>query len=90
MTNPFGSSTGGHQCPICLTYVPAGDLHYCAGSVPRSNLPSVTASYPIYGWTCPVCGNGCAPWLDTCPGPHFDTALTDTTGAPSEHGLDGE
>jgi len=37
---------------------------------------SVTPEKPFvnYGWKCPVCGRGNAPWLSTCPcTPHTPT-----------------
>lgn len=63
------STTGGMRCQICGMAYRLETGHYCAGSVPNSNLPLV-------GWTCPTCGRGNAPWVQTCPHP-----LRSTTGA---------
>jgi hypothetical protein len=61
------SETGGYRCTICGQMYPIGVYHACGGT--PSYPPLFTA--PQTGWKCPACGNGCAPWLGVCPGPHF-------------------
>ena len=87
MTIP--ATTGAYQCLTCLQWIPHGVTHMCAGSPPFSNIPLTAVTYPIYGWTCPVCGNGCAPWLSTCPGPHRGTFMDSVAGRARSEESDG-
>lgn len=48
------TSTVHSRCAICQTLIPVGAIHFCAGSVPLSNLPLPT--FAPQPWTCPKCG----------------------------------
>ena len=36
-------------------------------TTPINPLPKPTSPTPIYGWKCPNCGRGNAPWSNVCP-----------------------
>lgn len=84
MTASVPITTSGFVCSICGQVVPNGVTHVCAGSPPLSNLP-LTPQYGVfmfrYPWTCSVCGKGCAPWMDTCPGPHSNVSSVLVSGS---------
>jgi hypothetical protein len=73
MTMPASSgiSHSGWTCAGCGQFVEYWVTHYCSGwSAPATNIPlKATMFYRLplrLAWTCPVCGNGCAPHVDTC------------------------
>jgi hypothetical protein len=44
---------------------------FCPGKKPKEDVPPpinpIVPSYHNYGWLCPACGRGNAPFTQTCP-----------------------
>jgi hypothetical protein len=64
MTLPSATTTGGGWCSLHGGF---GGF-YCPGCT--TGIGPLASTYlsipPRLAWTCPVCGNGCAPHADVC------------------------
>ena len=79
MTSPF-SAQQGYVCSVCGAWVPSSAVHICGGS---PSYVRATHTPPLrLAWTCPVCGNGCAPHLDVCSHEKTTPASTPTGATP--------
>ena len=83
----------------CVSFVLGtdGNCANCGGGSPYT-FPQPQGTTPVFplippthapvGWVCPVCSAGVAPWMSTCPLPHYAQGWTSTGVETNENNSD--